>query len=122
MSESQRSPITLATTVLALVFLYLPLAMVVLFSFHRTGAVSFPFTGFSLRWYRETLGDDIFRNTLWNSTVVAVSVSAVTLLIGTMAAYGLTRCAPRLRASGPRMTSPFGSCRSNAGSTPCART
>ena len=73
MSETQRSPITYAVTLLALVFLYLPLAMVVLFSFHATGAVSFPFTGFSLRWYRETLGDEIFRSTLWNSTVVAIS-------------------------------------------------
>ncbi len=97
MSVTHRSPITLAITLLALVFLYLPLAMVILFSFHATGAVSFPFTGFSLRWYRETLGDEIFRSTLWNSTVVAISVSVVTLLIGTMAAYGLTRCAPRLR-------------------------
>jgi spermidine/putrescine transport system permease protein len=97
-SPSSRSPLTLAVTVVALLFLYLPLAMVLLFSFHETGAVSFPFTGFSLRWYRETLGDEIFRNTLWNSTVVAVSVSVVTLLIGTMAAYGLSRCAPRLRA------------------------
>jgi len=96
-SESQRSPLTFTVTVVGLVFLYLPLAMVVLFSFHATGAVSFPFTGFSLRWYRETLGDEIFRNTLWNSTVVAVIVSLVTLVIGTMAAYGLSRCAPRLR-------------------------
>ena len=98
MNEGQRSPITLTTTLVALVFLYLPLAIVVLFSFHRTGAVSFPFTGFSLRWYRETLGDEIFRNTLWNSTVVAISVSVFTLAIGTAAAYGLTRCTPRLRA------------------------
>jgi spermidine/putrescine transport system permease protein len=97
-SVSQRSPLTLAVTLVALLFLYLPLAMVLLFSFHETGAVSFPFTGFSLRWYRETLGDEIFRNTLWNSTVVAVSVSVVTLVLGTMAAYGLTRCTPRLRA------------------------
>jgi ABC-type spermidine/putrescine transport system permease subunit II len=97
-SQSQRSPVTLAVTIVALVFLYLPLAMVVLFSFHRTGAVSFPFTGFSLRWYRETLGDEIFRRTLWNSTVVAVCVCVVTLLIGTMAAYGLSRCPQRLRA------------------------
>lgn len=98
MSESQRSPITLLATVVSIVFLYLPLAIVVLFSFHKTGAVSFPFTGFSLRWYRETLGDEIFRSTLWNSTVLAISVSAVTLVIGTAAAYGLTRCTPRLRA------------------------
>jgi spermidine/putrescine transport system permease protein len=98
MNEGHRSPITLTATVVSIVFLYLPLAMVVLFSFHKTGAVSFPFTGFSLRWYRETLGDEIFRNTLWNSTIVAVSVSVVTLVIGTAAAYGLTRCTPKLRA------------------------
>jgi ABC-type spermidine/putrescine transport system permease subunit II len=96
-SETQRSPVTFAVTIAALVFLFLPLAVVVLFSFHATGAVSFPFTGFSLRWYRETLGDEIFRDTLWNSTVVAVSVSVITLVLGTMAAYGLTRCAPRFR-------------------------
>jgi spermidine/putrescine transport system permease protein len=96
--NEQRSPITLAVTAVSIVFLYLPLAIVVLFSFHESGAVSFPFTGFSLRWYRETLGDEIFRNTLWNSTVVAISVSVVTLLVGTAAAYGLTRCTPRLRA------------------------
>ena len=74
MSVTQRSPFTLVVTLLGLVFLYLPLVMVVLFSFHATGAISFPFTGFSLRWYRETLGDEIFRDTLWNSTVVAISV------------------------------------------------
>ncbi len=97
MSETQRSPFTLVATLLALFFLFLPLALVVLFSFHATGAVSFPFTGFSLRWYRETLGDAIFRDTLKNSAIVAVSVSAVTLVVGTLAAYGLTRCSPRLR-------------------------
>jgi ABC-type spermidine/putrescine transport system permease subunit II len=97
-NDGHRSPITFTATIVALVFLYLPLAMVVLFSFHKTGAVSFPFTGFSLRWYRETLGDENFRATLWNSTFVAVSVSIITLVIGTAAAYGLTRCAPRLRA------------------------
>jgi ABC-type spermidine/putrescine transport system permease subunit II len=96
-SESQRSPVTLTVTLAALVFLFLPLAVVILFSFHASGAISFPFTGFSLRWYRETLGDPIFRHTLWNSTLVALVVSGVTLVLGTMAAYGLTRCTPRFR-------------------------
>ena len=44
-----RSPI------LALVFLFVPLILMVLFSFHKTGGLSFPFTGFSLRWYREVV-------------------------------------------------------------------
>lgn len=98
MSVTQRSPITFAVTMLALAFLYVPLAVVVLFSFHATGALSFPFTGFSLRWYEETLSSPEFRAALWNSTVVALSVSFFTLILGTMAAYGLMRCRPRLRA------------------------
>ncbi|MGH3136303.1 MAG: ABC transporter permease [Gaiellaceae bacterium] len=97
MNETERSPVTFAITIAALVFLFLPLVLVVLFSFHTLGTVTFPFEGFSLRWYRETLGNEIFRSSLWNSTIVAVSVSLVTLAIGTMAAYGLTRCTPRFR-------------------------
>lgn len=97
MSETRRSPVTLAVTLLALAFLFLPLAVVVLFSFHETAALSFPFTGFSLRWYRSTFAAEEFRNALWNSTVVGVSVSGVTLLLGTLAAYGLSRCRPRWR-------------------------
>ena len=95
---TQRSPVTLAVTVAALVFLYVPLVVVVLFSFHATGALSFPFTGFSLRWYRETFGSSIFTDALANSAIVAVSVSLLTLVIGTLAAYGLSRSPRRWRA------------------------
>jgi ABC-type spermidine/putrescine transport system permease subunit II len=96
-STVSRSPVTLAITLAALVFLYVPLVVVVLFSFHATGALSFPFTGFSLRWYRDTFGSQTFTDALWSSTRVAVVVSLVTLLLGTMAAYGLSRCRPRWR-------------------------
>ena len=75
MTSAQRSPVTFAITLVALVFLYLPLAVVVLFSFHATGALSFPFTGFSLRWYEATFSSQEFRDALWNSTVIALSVS-----------------------------------------------
>jgi len=98
MTSAQRSPVTFAITLVALVFLYLPLAVVVLFSFHATGALSFPFTGFSLRWYEATFSSQEFRDALWNSTLIALSVSALTLVLGTMAAYGLSRSRPSLRA------------------------
>jgi spermidine/putrescine transport system permease protein len=97
MEARQRSPVTLAVTIAALLFLFLPLAVVVLFSFHKTGGLSFPFTGFSLRWYRDTLGSFEFRQALENSTIVAVSVSLVTLVLGTLAAYGISRSPSRLR-------------------------
>jgi spermidine/putrescine transport system permease protein len=98
MEAPQRSPVTAAVTIAALIFLFLPLAVVVLFSFHETGGLSFPFTGFSLRWYRDTLGSFEFREALENSAIVAVCVSAVTLVLGTLAAYGISRSPARLRA------------------------
>ena len=97
MDTRQRSPFTTAITVLALLFLFVPLLVVVLFSFHSTAALSFPFDGFSLRWYRDVLGSEQFREAARNSLVVALATSAVTLVLGTLAAYGLSRTRSRLR-------------------------
>ncbi len=97
MSNAQRSPFTAAITIFALLFLFLPLAVVVLFSFHNTGALSFPFTGFSLRWYREVFGSFEFQQAAKNSAYVALSVAGVTLVLGTLASYGLARTTSRFR-------------------------
>lgn len=95
--ERQRSPVTGLIALAALVFLYAPLVIVVLFSFHSTGSLSFPFEGFSTRWYREVLDSKEFRDALRASVIVATTTSAITLLIGTAAAYGMTRAPRRLR-------------------------
>jgi ABC-type spermidine/putrescine transport system permease subunit II len=79
------------------VFLYAPLAIVVLFSFHSTGNLSFPFEGFSTRWYREVLASNEFRDAFRASVIVATTTSVITLLIGTAAAYGMTRVPSRMR-------------------------
>ena len=92
-----RSRGALAITIAALLFLYVPLAVVVLFSFHETGSLSLPFTGFSLRWYRFVLSDPGFRSALENSLFVAAWTSLVTLLLGTLASFGLARTRSRLR-------------------------
>lgn len=96
-TERQRSPVTGFVVLLVLVFLYAPLAIVVLFSFHSTGNLSFPFEGFSTRWYREVLASNEFRDAFKASVIVATTTSIVTLLIGTAAAYGMTRVPSRLR-------------------------
>jgi ABC-type spermidine/putrescine transport system permease subunit II len=98
MSDRQSSPVTAAITVAALLFLFVPLVVVVLFSFHSTAGLSFPFEGFSFRWYRETFGSEAFRSAVTNSLWVALPTAGVTLLLGTAAAYGLARTSSRLRA------------------------
>lgn len=86
-----------AVTFAALVFLFAPLIVVVLFSFHSSGSLSFPFEGFSLRWYRSTFGSPQFTSALQNSLIVAAVTAVTTFVLGTLAAYGVSRASPRLR-------------------------
>jgi spermidine/putrescine transport system permease protein len=96
-TATRRSPITGAFTIAGLVFLWAPLLLVCLFSFHSTGSLTFPFEGFSTRWYDEVFSSDVIRSAAQNSLIVATSTAVVTLLLGTLAAYGLTRSGSRLR-------------------------
>ena len=91
MNSATRSPIAATVTVLTLLFLGLPLVIVVLFSFHESSSLAFPFTGFSLRWYEETLSSATFLDAMRNSFIVAICVAASTFLLATPAAYGLSR-------------------------------
>jgi spermidine/putrescine transport system permease protein len=91
MNRATHSSISTVITVLTLIFLSFPLVIVVLFSFHESSSLSFPFTGFSTRWYEEVLTSATFIDAMRNSFVVAVSVAVTTFLIATPAAYGLSR-------------------------------
>lgn len=98
MESRRRAPFASAITVAALLFLFVPLGVVVLFSFNAGGSLTFPFAGFSMRWYREIVDSPAFRDAVVNSAIVASVVAIVTLGFGTLAAYGLTRASSRFRA------------------------
>lgn len=93
----RRSRTTTVVVVAALVFLYLPLAVVVLFSFNEGGSLTFPFTTFSTKWYQQVFSSDRFTRSIWYSTQVAAVTSVFTFLLGTAAAFGLSRSRSRLR-------------------------
>jgi spermidine/putrescine transport system permease protein len=85
-------------TVAGMLFLWLPLLVVVLFSLHTTASLSFPFDGFSLRWYERIFESPEVRAAARNSLVVATSTALVTLVLATLAAYGMSRSRSRWRA------------------------
>ncbi|WP_064745153.1 ABC transporter permease [Pseudonocardia acaciae] len=85
-----------AFAALALAFLYAPLVITVLFSFHRTPGLSLPFTGFSTRWYDELFGSPDFVAALRFSVRVAVTVTVVTMVAAVPTAYGLASTRRRL--------------------------
>lgn len=81
---------------LTLLFLFVPLGVVVPFSFHSTGGLTLPFEGFSLRWYEDVFADDTFSEALVNSAMLGVATAVLTVGLATSAAYALTRGGGRL--------------------------
>lgn len=75
---------------LGLAFLYLPIAVLVIYSFNASKLVTV-WGGFSLRWYGELLADQaLIDSALVSLAIAALSASAATAL-GTLAALALTR-------------------------------
>ena len=75
---------------LIFVLMYLPIAVVIVFSFNES---KFPvrFTGFSLKWYQEFFSDSAMIEALGNSLFLGVVSCFVSAVIGTLGAVGLSR-------------------------------
>jgi spermidine/putrescine transport system permease protein len=78
-------------------FLYIPIGIIVLFSFNA-GQHASDFQGFSMQWYGRVLANPLIMDALATSLVVASSSALLATLFGTMAALGLQRVTGRLRA------------------------
>ncbi|WP_267554062.1 ABC transporter permease [Rhizobium rhizogenes] len=78
-------------------FLYTPIALVVLFSFNA-GRNASEFTGFSTQWYGRALSNTFLMEALRNSLIIAFTSAALAAIFGTMAAIGMERLSARTRA------------------------
>jgi len=76
---------------LTIVFLIVPLIVIALVSFSSAQYLSFPPPGFSLRWYERLFSSPQWIDSLWVSIQVALLSSAMTLILGTLAALALVR-------------------------------
>jgi spermidine/putrescine transport system permease protein len=90
---------TAAYLVSALVFIFLPVVMLVLYSFQDGLAPVPPFTGPSLRWWGKVLENRKLIDALWNSLQVGIGSSFVATLLGFLAAYALARKQRRLNSA-----------------------
>ncbi|HEY2257349.1 MAG TPA: ABC transporter permease subunit [Variovorax sp.] len=80
---------------LGLVFLYLPIAALVVFSFTDSPVPNI-WAGFSLRWYVKLAGDETIRSGLFLSLKIAAATASAAVVLGTLAAFSLERL-PRFR-------------------------
>ncbi len=78
-------------------FLFLPIIVVVVFSFNATTRYVTDWEGFSLSWYQKAFADQTVLNALRNSLTIAFANAILATAFGTMAALALQRVPRRFR-------------------------
>lgn len=75
---------------LILLFFYLPIAYVILFSFNESKSLS-NFSGFSLKWYEKLFSSHSMMESVYYSLLIAVIATIVSTIVGTIVAIGLSK-------------------------------
>ncbi|WP_247355047.1 ABC transporter permease subunit [Bradyrhizobium sp. 160] len=91
---------TVGAAFVALVMFYLlfPSVVVIVMSFSAGPSLQFPPSALSLQWYRSFFNTSSWTEAAWTSIQIAVAVAFLSTIVGTLAAYGLSRTFPRLRS------------------------
>ena len=76
---------------LVIVFLYAPIAILLVFSFNKSVVPSFPLSGFTLRWYHQFVHNADMQSALEASAIVAALSSVVAVTLGILASVALAR-------------------------------
>jgi putrescine transport system permease protein len=87
---SRLSRFNIVSLALGLAFLYLPILILVIYSFNDSRLVTV-WGGWSLRWYHEFFNDRAMIDAAWMSLRVAVFSASIATLLGTLAAVALSR-------------------------------
>ncbi|TPE53675.1 ABC transporter permease subunit [Amaricoccus solimangrovi] len=82
-----------AFVILGFVFLYAPILSLIVFSFNESKLVTV-WGGFSTKWYGELLRNPQILSAAWISLKVAVTSATLATVLGTLAAFVLTRFGP----------------------------
>jgi putrescine transport system permease protein len=84
------SRFNIASVVLGFAFLYLPIVLLVIYSFNESRLVTV-WAGFSTKWYVELFHNRALMDAAWVTARVAVISASVATVLGTLAALALTR-------------------------------
>lgn len=89
-SHNKKRPLGKIIMTLMIIFFYLPIAFVILFSFNDSKSLT-AFTGFSLRWYEQLFRSGRMMESVWTTVLVAAIATVVSTAAGTIAALGLSK-------------------------------
>lgn len=90
-SGTRGAPLLAAYAWLVFAFIYLPIMVLIVYSFNRDGVGGFPPRHLTLNWYRQLFGDGAIWTSVLNSLIVAASSVVLSLTLGLLAALALDR-------------------------------
>src|SRR5215203_2693637 len=76
---------------LVYLFLYLPLFVVILYSFSATRVNAWPIKGYTLDWYRELMVDRDILESVKLSVQIGLIAASIAVVLGTLTAFALDR-------------------------------
>ena len=83
-------PIGKIVMISMLVFFYLPIIFMIIFSFNEGKSLTH-FTGFSLRWYEKMFNNDAMMESLYITIIIAILATVISTILGTISAIGLSK-------------------------------
>jgi spermidine/putrescine transport system permease protein len=86
-----RAPLLATFSLLVFAFLYLPIVVLILYSFNEGGVGGFPPKHFTFHWYQQLFADSAIWDSVLNSLLVAIGAVALSLTLGLLAALALDR-------------------------------
>jgi putative spermidine/putrescine transport system permease protein len=90
--EARRTKIILGIWVaLVLAFLYVPIALICLYAFNKSNVQSWPIPGLTTRWFSPAIHNPDVQSALWLSLKAGALATAVALVLGTAASFGVHR-------------------------------
>ncbi|MBQ7986159.1 MAG: ABC transporter permease [Clostridia bacterium] len=73
---------------LLLMFLYVPIFVLIVFSFNTTKSRTV-FEGFTFDWYIRLFQNELILSSLWNTLLISISAATISTILGTAAAIGI---------------------------------
>src|SRR6201988_3890036 len=90
-NSTHRAPLLALYSAFVFAFIYLPIVVLIVYSFNRDGVGGFPPRHFTLDWYRQLFGDSAIWDSVLNSLIVAAGAVVLSLTLGLLAALALDR-------------------------------
>jgi putative spermidine/putrescine transport system permease protein len=78
-------------TVLVILFLWMPLALIMLYAFNESNVQSWPIPGFTTHWFKVAWNTQEVRDAVWLSVQAALVATASALVLGSAAAFAVAR-------------------------------